>query len=99
MPNLLACPSCRNLLAREPDRLRCSCATYPVVEGIPIVTEWAKNRTFRIDEVLARHLPPPAGFAARLMGKLLPATGRIDAAILNRDATFLELAETLGRVS
>jgi SAM-dependent methyltransferase len=98
MPNLLACPSCRNLLTREPALLRCSCATYPVVDGIPVVTEWAKNRTFRVDEVLARHLPPPTGFAAKLVGKLLPPTGRIEAAILNRDATFLQLAEALGRV-
>jgi len=98
MPNLLACPSCRNLLTREPDSLRCSCATYPVVEGIPIVTDWAKNRRFRVDEVLARHLPPPSGLAAKLARKLLPPTGRLQEAILNRDATFLQLAEALGRV-
>ncbi len=98
MPNLLACPSCRNLLTRESDLLRCPCATYPVVDGIPIITDWAKNRSFTVDEVLARHLPPASGLAAKLVRKLLPPRGRIRTAILNRDATFLQLAEALGRV-
>jgi len=97
MPELFACPSCRGPLTRELGALRCSCAAYPVVEGIPIFTPWAKNREFTLEEVLARHLPPAEGLAAKILRRLLPGTGRIADAVLNRDATFLDLAAALGR--
>jgi SAM-dependent methyltransferase len=98
MPNLLACPICRNLLTRDPDSLRCPCSRYPVVEGIPVITGWAKNRCFTVEELLARHLPPPTGLAGKLLRKLLPPTGRLREAVQNPEATFLQLAEALGRV-
>ena len=99
MPDLFACPTCRGPLTREPGALRCGCAFYPVVEGIPIVTAWAKNRTFRLEEVLARHLPPVEGLAAKIARRLFPGTGRIYDAVSNREATFLDLAATLGRTN
>jgi SAM-dependent methyltransferase len=96
MPELFACPSCRGPLTREPDALRCGCAAYPVVEGIPILTDWAKNRTFRLEEVLARHLPAPQGLAGKVLRRLLPPTDRIHDAVANRVATFMDLAAALG---
>jgi SAM-dependent methyltransferase len=77
--------------------VRCGCGAYPVVEGIPILTDWAKNRSFRLEEVLARHLPPPEGFAGKVLRRLLPPTDRIHDAVSNRVATFIELAAALGR--
>jgi SAM-dependent methyltransferase len=97
MPELFACPTCRNALSREFDSLRCACASYPVVEGIPIFTSWAKNRAFTLEELLARHLPPAEGFAAKVLRRLAPGTGRIHSAVTNREATFLDLAAALGR--
>src|SRR5215831_17296063 len=99
MPELFACPLCREPLTRELDALRCPCSSFPVVDGIPIFTPWARNRSFRLEEVLARHLPPAEGLAAKLLRRLLPATGKISDDVSNRDATFLSLAETLGRKS
>lgn len=99
MPDLLACPSCRGPLTREPDAVRCGCAAYPVVEGIPILTDWAKNRAFRLEEVLVRHLPPVEGLAAKILRRLLPGTGKISKAVADRDASFLDLAAALGRTS
>jgi len=99
MPDLFACPACRGPLTREPDALRCGCAAYPVVEGIPILTDWAKNRSFRLEEVLARHLPPVDGLAAKIARRLFPPTGKIIDAVADREATFLDLAGRLGRTS
>src|SRR5689334_18792648 len=99
MPELFACPACRGPLIREPDALRCGCGFYPVVEGIPIVMAWAKNRKFRLEEVLARHLPAAEGLAAKIARRLFPGTGRIYEAVINRDATFLDLAAKLGRTN
>jgi SAM-dependent methyltransferase len=99
MPELFACPECRGPLTRESDALRCGCAAYPVVEGIPIVTAWAKDRSFRLEEVLARHLPAAEGLAAKILRRLLPGTGKIYNAVANREATFLDLAARLGRTS
>jgi SAM-dependent methyltransferase len=99
MPELFACPVCRGSLTREADTLRCGCAAYPVVEGIPIIMDWAKNRSFRLEEVLARHRPSVEGLAAKILRRLSPGTGKIHEAVLNRDATFLELAAALGRTN
>ena len=99
MPDLFACPSCRGPLTRELESLRCGCASYPVVEGIPIITPWARGRSFRLEEVLARHLPPVEGIVAKILRRLMPGTGRIYDAVTNRDATFLELASELGRTN
>src|SRR5436190_17307287 len=97
MPELLACPDCAGPLKNEGRLLRCACAAWPVVEDIPILTPWARNRSFTVEEVLARHLPPPAGLAGRLLRRMFPGTGAIGKAILDRDATFLDLAAALGR--
>jgi SAM-dependent methyltransferase/uncharacterized protein YbaR (Trm112 family) len=99
MPDLLACPSCRHLLVREPASLRCSCSLYPVVEGIPIVTDWARNRTFTTEQVLARYLPPPRGVIGKLLRRIAPETGALRSAISDGDATFIDLAAVLGRVA
>src|SRR5262245_15327914 len=99
MPDLLACPDCHGPLTREAGAVRCGCAAYPVVEGIPILTDWAKNRAFRLEEVLARHLPPPEGFAGKVLRRLLPPTDRIQDAVANRDASFIDLAAALGRTN
>ena len=63
MPELFACPECSGPLKNEGFSLRCGCATWPVVEEIPILAPWARNRTFPVEEMLARHLPPPSGLA------------------------------------
>ena len=63
MPELFACPSCRGALTRELDRLRCGCSTWPVVEEIPIFAPWARNRSFALEDLLVRHLPPPPGLS------------------------------------
>jgi len=97
MPELFACPSCRGPLTRDPESLRCGCGAWPVVEGIPILTPWAKNRRFTLEEVLARHLPPVEGFAAKLRRRLFPPIGKLNDAVCNRTATFLDLAASLGR--
>lgn len=97
MPDLFACPTCRDPLTRDPASLRCRCGSYPVVEGIPIFMPWARNRTFRLEEVLARHLPPVDGLAAKILRRLLPGTRRIADAVADRNASFLSLAAGLGR--
>ena len=97
MPELFACPSCRGSLTREPDRLRCGCSSWPVVEEIPIFTPWARNRSFALEDLLVRHLPPPQGLAGRLLRRLFPPVGAIQKVIFDRDATFIDLAAALGR--
>jgi SAM-dependent methyltransferase len=79
--------------------MRCACADWPVVEGIPIFTSWAKNRRFSLEEVLARHLPPAEGLPAKILRRFFPGTGRIHDAVLQRDAPFLDLAAALGRTA
>jgi len=97
MPDLLACPECSGPLKSEGFRLRCGCATWPVVEDIPILAPWARNRSFTVEEVLARHLPPPEGLAGKILRRIVPPTGAIVDAIANREATFIDLAAALGR--
>jgi SAM-dependent methyltransferase len=97
VPELFACPSCQGALTREHDRLRCACSAWPVVEEIPILAPWARNRSFALEDVLVRHLPPPSGLAGRLLRRLLPPVGAIQKAIFDRDATFIDLAAALGR--
>jgi len=99
VPELFACPSCRGPLTRDLSSMRCGCAVWPVVEGIPIFAPWAKNRTFSLEEVLARHLPPPEGLPAKILRRLLPATGKLADAVTTRDASFLDLAAALGRTA
>jgi SAM-dependent methyltransferase len=77
--------------------VRCGCAVYPVVEGIPIITDWAKNRAFRLEDVLSRHRPPVEGLVAKILRRLLPGTEKISEAVSNREATFIDLAAALGR--
>jgi len=97
MPDLLACPECSGPLKSEGFSLRCGCATWPVVEDIPILAPWARNRSFTVEEVLARHLPPPTGLVGKILRRLVPLTGAVWKAIANRDATFIDLAAELGR--
>ena len=97
MPEILACPSCRGALSRDPGALRCGCSTWPVVEDIPVLTPWARNRRLTLEEALVRHLPPPSTLAGRILRRILPPTGSIQRAIFNRDATFIDLAAALGR--
>ena len=97
MPDLFACPECSGPLKNEGLSLRCGCAAWPVVEDIPILAPWAKNRSFTTEELLARHMPPPTGLARKILRRLLPPTGAIGEAIANRDATFIDLAGALGR--
>jgi SAM-dependent methyltransferase len=99
MPDLLSCPSCRHPLLRETESLRCSCSRFPVVEGIPIITGWARNRSLTTEQVLARHLPPPHSLVGKLFRRLFPQARRMRTALEDRDATFLDLAEDLGRVA
>ncbi len=84
---------------RDPASLRCACAVWPVVEGIPLFTPWARNRSITLEEILARHLPPAEGLLGRVLRRLFPPTGTLNAAVCNREATFLELAATLGRTN
>lgn len=99
MPDLFACPSCRGPFERTPDALRCACGSWPVVESIPILTPWARNRTFSVEELLARHLPAAEGVAGKILRRLFPGTGRMADAVLDREATFLDLAAALGRTA
>lgn len=99
MPELFACPDCAAPLKNEGALLRCGCAAWPVVADIPLLTPWAKNRRFTVEEVLARFLPPPDGLAGKILRRLFPGTGALAGAIANRDATFIDLAEALGRTS
>lgn len=99
MPELLACPDCAGPLKNEGSQLRCGCATWPVVADIPLLTPWARNRRFSVEEALARFLPPPTGLVGKILRRLSPGTGAIGAAIADRDATFLELAASLGRTT
>lgn len=97
MPELLACPDCAGPLTNEGPILRCGCATWPVVADIPILTPWARGRRFDVEEILARHLPAPSGLAGRILRRIFPPTGAVARAIADRDATFIELAASLGR--
>src|SRR5690348_446736 len=97
MPELLACPLCAGPLQSEGARLRCGCGTWPVVEEIPVLLSWARNRSPSAGELLARHRPPAEGLAGRILRHLLPAAGVLEKSVSRRDATFLELAAELGR--
>lgn len=97
MPELLACPDCAGPLKNDGRALRCACAAWPVVEDIPILAPWARNRTFSVEEVLARHLPPPSGLVGKILRRVGAGAGAVEKAILDRDATFLDLAAALGR--
>ena len=99
MPELLACPDCAGPLKNEGPLLRCGCAVWPVVSDIPILTPWARNRRFTVEEALARFLPPAEGIAGKLFRRLIPGTGAVQKAITDPEATFLELAAALGRTS
>jgi len=99
MPELLACPDCAGPLKNEGSQLRCGCATWPVVADIPLFTPWARNQKFTLEEVLARFLPPPTGLVGKILRRLSTGAGAIGAAIADRDATFLELAASLGRTA
>ncbi|HZE95960.1 MAG TPA: methyltransferase domain-containing protein [Planctomycetota bacterium] len=97
MPELLSCPGCAGPLKNEGGALRCSCGAWPVVEGIPLLVPWALNRQFTVEEVLARHLPPPPGAVGRLLRRLFPGIGAIRDSLHGRDASFMELASLLMR--
>jgi SAM-dependent methyltransferase len=97
MPELLACPDCAGPLKNEGGFLRCTCATYPVVGDIPLLTAWARNRSIGVEEALARFRPPSRSLVEKVLRRLLPGTGPIHQAISNREATFLDLAAALGR--
>src|SRR5258706_5996652 len=99
MPELLACPDCVGPLTSEGDRLRCPCATWPVLSGIPILTPWAKNRSVSLEEAFASHLRPVEGVVAKIVRRLVRGPGRLRAALQDRDATFIEMAARLGRAN
>ncbi|HLY09638.1 MAG TPA: class I SAM-dependent methyltransferase [Planctomycetota bacterium] len=99
MPELLACPDCAGPLKNEGAQLRCGCAAWPVVADIPLLTPWARNRRFTVEEALARFLPPPEGLAGKLLRRLFRGTGALGTAIADREATFLDLAAALGRTA
>ncbi|HLY74999.1 MAG TPA: class I SAM-dependent methyltransferase [Planctomycetota bacterium] len=99
MPELLACPDCAGPLKNEGPILRCGCAAWPVVADIPVLTAWARNRRFTVEEALVRFLPPAEGIAGKFLRRLLPGTGAVRKAIAGPEATFLELAAALGRSS
>ncbi|MBV8879170.1 MAG: methyltransferase domain-containing protein [Planctomycetaceae bacterium] len=99
MPELLACPDCAGPLKSEGLRLRCGCAAWPVVADIPVLLPWARNRDVRVEEALARFLPPADGLWSKILRRLLPGTGAVEKAIADRDATFIDLAAALGRTS
>lgn len=99
MRSLLACPACRGDLRDEGEFLRCGCAAWPVVEGIPIFAEWARNRPLSLEEALARHRPPPETLFGKVARRLGAGIGPLRDAVSRPDATFLELAAALGRSS
>ncbi len=97
MLELLACPRCRAALTPEAGRLRCPCATYPVVAGIPILTGWARGGSFTLGEVLARHRPAARGLRDKILRRIAPGSGRLGRAAADPGATFTGLLETFGR--
>ena len=99
MPELLACPDCAGPLKNEGPVLRCSCAAWPVVGDIPLLVPWARNRTFSVEAVLARHRAPAGSLLDKLLRRVVSGEGPILRAISDRDATFLDLAAVLGRVA
>jgi SAM-dependent methyltransferase/uncharacterized protein YbaR (Trm112 family) len=99
LSDLLACPRCRDPLREEDGDLRCPCSRYPVVDGIPLLTEWARGRRFTVEEVLARHRPPPRTIIEKVLRRLSPGAGRIRRALARPGATFLRLAPELGRAT
>jgi SAM-dependent methyltransferase len=99
MPDRLVCPRCRGPLASEGERLRCGCGTYPVVAGIPILTDWARDRRFTTEEALARHRPAARTAWGKLARRIAPGVARIGRAVADPQATFLGLLEAFGRES
>jgi len=97
MPELLACPTCAGALRNEGDRLRCGCGSWPVVQEIPVLLPWARNRPLTTGELLARHRPPAESLVDKIVRRLVPGGGALEKALSRRDATFLELAADLGR--
>lgn len=93
---LLECPRCRAPLAGDA-RLECRCGGYPVVAGIPIVTDWARGRDVTVEEALARHFEPVSELVEKLRRRV-GLRGRVRRAI-ETHRTFLSLAEALGRRS
>ena len=97
MPDLLACPSCRAPAIREGVSLRCGCSRYPVIEGIPIFAEWARNRTMTLEQVLAHHLPARPSLAGKIFRRLFSGQARVRQALSAPGTTFIDLAASLGR--
>jgi SAM-dependent methyltransferase/uncharacterized protein YbaR (Trm112 family) len=97
MIDLLACPRCSSPLEPEAAALRCRCGAWPVVEGIPLLLPWALDRRPSLEEVLARYLPPPTTLSGKILRRIFPGTSRLHRAISDSGATFMQLAETLGR--
>jgi len=97
MPEILACPVCAGPLRNEGDRLRCGCASWPVVAGIPVLLPWARNQSLTTGDLLSRFRPPAAGWVDKVLRRLFPGAEALERAASRRDATFLELAAELGR--
>lgn len=95
----LACPRCGADLAQNGGRLRCPCGSYPVVEGIPVLTDEARDRDFDLGTLLALHRPPPRTRAGSLLRRLFPGAARLAFAATRPGATFLDTAARLGRAS
>lgn len=99
MPELLACPDCAGPLTNEGPQLRCGCAVWPVLAGIPVLAPWGKNTRWTLEEALVAHLPPAESLPGRILRRLLPPTSRIGKAVADRDAGFLRMAAELGRTA
>jgi len=97
MPELLACPVCAGPLRSEGERLRCGCATWPAVAGIPVLLPWARNRSLTTGDLLARCRPPATGLVDKVLRRLFPGAAALERAVSRREGTFLELAAELGR--
>lgn len=96
---LLECPACRGPFCDEGEALRCACGTYPVVFGIPVLTAWARNRSFSLPALLARYRPAARGWVARILRRVATGEARLRESIARTDATFLRLAGDFGRES
>ena len=95
----LVCPRCGADLRESGARLRCSCGSYPVVEGIPLLTDAARDREFSLGELLALHRPPPRTRAGAFLRRLFPGTARLARAAARRETRFIDLVARLGRAS
>lgn len=95
----LACPRCGADLREDGRRRRCPCGSYPVVEGIPVLTDEARDRDPDLGTLLARHRPPPRTRAGSLLRRLFPGAARLARAATRPGATFLDAAARLGRAS